>query len=89
MPHFHPPVTSSQQAQETPTCVCGTSTRRLPSHVLSDHKGWVLRVEWEAMERKLVSGGHDGLVCLIKGETDRLGRRRVSCLYGRTDPYAG
>jgi ribosome assembly protein 4 len=31
-----------------------------PSHVLSGHKGWVLCVEWEAMERKLATGGHDG-----------------------------
>lgn len=34
-----------------------------PSHVLSGHKGWVLCVEWEAMERKLATGGHDGHVC--------------------------
>lgn len=33
-----------------------------PSHVLSGHKGWVLCVEWEAMERKLATGGHDGQV---------------------------
>ena len=33
-----------------------------PSHVLSGHKGWVLCVEWEAMERKLATGGHDGHV---------------------------
>ena len=33
-----------------------------PSHVLSGHKGWVLCVEWEAMERKLATGGHDGYV---------------------------
>jgi WD40 repeat protein len=38
----------------------GTET---PSHVLSGHKGWVLCVEWEAMERKLATGGHDGHVC--------------------------
>ncbi|KAF9643830.1 WD40 repeat-like protein [Thelephora ganbajun] len=31
-----------------------------PSHVLSGHRGWVLCVEWEAMERKLATGGHDG-----------------------------
>lgn len=36
-----------------------------PSHVLSGHKGWVLCVEWEAMERKLATGGHDGHVRLI------------------------
>jgi len=36
-----------------------------PSHVLSGHKGWVLCVEWEAMERKLASGGHDGHVGLF------------------------
>jgi len=36
-----------------------------PSHVLSGHKGWVLCVEWEAMERKLATGGHDGHVGLI------------------------
>lgn len=35
-----------------------------PSHVLSGHKGWVLCVEWEAMERKLATGGHDGQVSL-------------------------
>ena len=34
-----------------------------PSHTLSGHKGWVLCVEWEAMERKLATGGHDGQVC--------------------------
>jgi ribosome assembly protein 4 len=33
-----------------------------PSYVLSGHKGWVLCVEWEAMERKLATGGHDGHV---------------------------
>ena len=33
-----------------------------PSHVLSGHKGWVLCVEWEAMERKLATGGYDGQV---------------------------
>lgn len=33
-----------------------------PSHVLSGHKGWVLCVEWEAMERKVATGGHDGHV---------------------------
>ena len=33
-----------------------------PSHTLSGHVGWVLCVEWEAMERKLASGGHDGRV---------------------------
>ena len=33
-----------------------------PSHTLSGHKGWVLCVEWEPMERKLASGGHDGHV---------------------------
>lgn len=36
----------------------------LPSHTLSGHVGWVLCVEWEAMERKLASGGHDGRVSL-------------------------
>lgn len=36
-----------------------------PSHVLSGHKGWVLCVEWEAMERKLATGGHDGHVCFF------------------------
>ena len=36
-----------------------------PSHVLSGHKGWVLCVEWEAMERKLATGGHDGHVGLM------------------------
>lgn len=35
-----------------------------PSYVLSGHKGWVLCVEWEAMERKLATGGHDGHVSL-------------------------
>lgn len=33
-----------------------------PSHVLSGHRGWVLCVEWEARERKLATGGHDGHV---------------------------
>ena len=33
-----------------------------PSHLLSGHNGWVLCVEWEAMERKLATGGHDGHV---------------------------
>lgn len=33
-----------------------------PSHTLSGHKGWVLCVEWEALERKLATGGHDGQV---------------------------
>ena len=36
-----------------------------PSHTLSGHKGWVLCVEWEALERKLATGGHDGHVCSI------------------------
>jgi ribosome assembly protein 4 len=30
--------------------------------MLSGHKGWVLCVEWEALERKLATGGHDGHV---------------------------
>lgn len=30
--------------------------------MLSGHKGWVLCVEWEARERKLATGGHDGHV---------------------------
>lgn len=34
----------------------------MPSHTLSGHKGWVLCVEWEAMERRLATGGHDGHV---------------------------
>ena len=33
-----------------------------PSHTLSGHRGWVLCVEWEALERKLATGGHDGHV---------------------------
>lgn len=36
----------------------------MPSHVLKGHVGWVLCVEWEALERKLASGGHDGRVRL-------------------------
>lgn len=35
-----------------------------PSHTLSGHKGWVLCVEWEALERKLATGGHDSHVSL-------------------------
>jgi len=30
-----------------------------PSHTLTGHTGWVLCVEWEGMERKLATGGHD------------------------------
>lgn len=48
----------------------GDTTARLwdlntetPSHTLTGHVGWVLCVEWEAMERKLATGGHDGHVC--------------------------
>jgi WD40 repeat protein len=33
-----------------------------PSHTLTGHRGWVLCVEWEALERKLATGGHDGHV---------------------------
>ena len=47
----------------------GDNTARLwdldtetPSHTLLGHKGWVLCVEWEARERKLATGGHDGHV---------------------------
>ncbi|KAE9411564.1 WD40 repeat-like protein [Gymnopus androsaceus JB14] len=47
----------------------GDATARLwdlntetPSHTLVGHKGWVLSVEWEAMERLLATGGHDGHV---------------------------
>lgn len=36
----------------------------MPSFVLSGHKGWVLCVEWEAMERIVATGGHDGFVRL-------------------------
>ena len=36
----------------------------LPSHTLTGHRGWVLCVEWEALERKLVTGGHDSHVSL-------------------------
>ena len=36
-----------------------------PSHTLTGHKGWVLCVEWEAMERKLATGGHDGHVGVL------------------------
>ncbi len=42
-----------------------------PSHVLSGHKGWVLCVEWEAMERKLATGGHDGHVRLWDPKTGK------------------
>lgn len=46
-----------------------------PSHVLSGHKGWVLCVEWEAMERKLATGGHDGHVsCRVCHYLDSPGR---------------
>jgi ribosome assembly protein 4 len=46
-----------------------------PSHVLSGHKGWVLCVEWEAMERKLATGGHDGHVrCCVPHYLGSLGR---------------
>ncbi|KAF9644694.1 hypothetical protein BDM02DRAFT_3121502 [Thelephora ganbajun] len=31
-----------------------------PSHVLYCHKSWVLCVEWEVVERKLATRGHDG-----------------------------
>jgi len=47
----------------------GDATARLwdlntetPSHTLAGHKGWVLCVEWEAMERVLATGGHDNHV---------------------------
>ncbi|KAF9503837.1 hypothetical protein BS47DRAFT_1374450 [Hydnum rufescens UP504] len=36
----------------------------LPSHTLARHKGWMLCVEWEAREWKLVTSGHDGQVCI-------------------------
>lgn len=42
-----------------------------PSHVLSGHKGWVLCVEWEAMERRVASGGHDGHVRLWDPKTGK------------------
>ena len=37
----------------------------LPSHTLTGHRGWVLCVEWEALERKLATGGHDGHVSFV------------------------
>ena len=36
-----------------------------PSHILTGHRGWVLCVEWEALERKLATGGHDGHVSYV------------------------
>ncbi|KAG6826650.1 hypothetical protein H0H92_014977 [Tricholoma furcatifolium] len=42
-----------------------------PSHVLTGHVGWVLCVEWEAMERKLATGGHDGHVRLWDPKTGK------------------
>jgi WD40 repeat protein len=36
-----------------------------PSHTLTGHRGWVLCVEWEALERKLATGGHDGHVSYV------------------------
>ncbi|KAF9503644.1 hypothetical protein BS47DRAFT_1386415 [Hydnum rufescens UP504] len=36
----------------------------LPSHTLAGHKSWMLCVEWEAREWKLVTSGHDGQVCI-------------------------
>ena len=32
---------------------------------LSGHKGWVLCVEWDAREKVLATGGHDGQVSLF------------------------
>ncbi|KAF7297744.1 WD repeat protein [Mycena kentingensis (nom. inval.)] len=43
----------------------------LPSHTLAGHKGWVLCVEWEAMERKLATGGHDGHVIIWDPKTGK------------------
>ncbi|CAL1715259.1 unnamed protein product [Somion occarium] len=43
----------------------------MPSHTLSGHKGWVLCVEWEALERKLATGGHDGHVRLWDPKTGK------------------
>jgi hypothetical protein len=37
----------------------------MPSHTLTGHRGWVLCVEWEALERKLATGGHDGHVSVL------------------------
>jgi WD40 repeat protein len=51
-----------------------------PSHVLSGHKGWVLCVEWEAMERKLATGGHDGHVSLFMQEVLFTPKDSPSCV---------
>lgn len=42
-----------------------------PSHTLTGHTGWVLCVEWDPLERKLASGGHDGHVRLWDPKTGK------------------
>jgi WD40 repeat protein len=35
-----------------------------PQWTLAGHKGWVLCVEWDAREKIVATGGHDGQVSL-------------------------
>ncbi|KAJ7709660.1 WD40-repeat-containing domain protein [Mycena rosella] len=42
-----------------------------PLHMLSGHKRWVLCVEWEAMEHRLATGGHDGHVRIWDPKTGK------------------
>lgn len=36
-----------------------------PKWTLTGHKGWVLCVEWDAREKIVATGGHDGQVSYI------------------------
>ena len=63
----------------------GDATARLwnldtetPSHTLVGHKGWVLCVEWEAMERVVATGGHDGHVSFLTVLRSVLSFRRAN-----------
>lgn len=52
------------------TCRLWNLDSETPWATLAGHKGWVLCVEWEARERVLATGGHDGHVRLwdpVKG----------------------
>lgn len=40
-----------------------------PKHTLTGHRGWVLCVEWDAREKLLATGGHDGQVRLWDPKT--------------------
>lgn len=46
-------------------------TTELPKCTLVGHRGWVLCVAWDPLERFIATGGHDGLVRIWDAKTGK------------------